>query len=265
MIGAIIGDIVGSRFERANHKSTDFELFTDKCSFTDDTTMTLAVAKALLESDGDLNVLSTNAIKCMQEIGRKYSNCGYGQMFWLWLHKRNPRPYNSLGNGAAMRVSPVAYVARSQEECILLSDELTKVSHNHPEGMRGARAAAVATWAALHNMSKVEIQKLIESEYYGMDFTIDELRPNYHFDVTCHGSVPQAIKAFLESSNFEDAIRLAVSIGGDSDTIAAITGGIAGAYYGVPDNITSRALTYLPRDLVDIFEEFVATYPAIKQ
>lgn len=166
MIGAIIGDIVGSRFERANHKSTEFELFTKKCHFTDDTVMTLAIAKALLESNGDLSALSGNAVKCMQELGRKYPNCGYGQKFYLWLNRKNPQPYQSYGNGAAMRVSPVAYAARFQTECIVLSNEVTKVSHNHPEGMWGARAAAVATWAALHKMPKPEIQKLIETEYH---------------------------------------------------------------------------------------------------
>ncbi len=260
MIGAIIGDIVGSRFERMNHKSTDFELFTDKCSFTDDTTMTLAVAKALLESDGDLNVLSENTVKCMQEIGRKYPNCGYGQMFWLWLHKRNPKPYNSFGNGSAMRVSPVAYAGKTMEQCLDFSDAVTNVSHNHPQGVLGAQAAAAATWAALHDWKKQEIRDLIQDHFYDLSFTIDELRPNYRFDATCQGSVPQAIKAFLESKNFEDAIRLAVSIGGDSDTIAAIAGGIAGAYYGVPDHLIAQAMKYLPEDLCSILAEFGTTY-----
>lgn len=260
MIGAIIGDIVGSRFERANHKSTDFELFTKECHFTDDTVMTLAVAKALLESDGDLSTLGSNAAKCMQEIGRSYPNCGYGQMFWLWLHKKNPKPYNSLGNGSAMRVSPVAYAAKTMEQCLDFSDAVTNVSHNHPQGMLGAQAAAAATWAALHDWSKQEIEELIQDQFYDLSFTIEELRPHYHFDATCPGSVPQAIKAFLESNNFEDAIRLAVSIGGDSDTIAAIAGGIAGAYYGVPDNIAECALTYLPKDLRDILAEFTIRY-----
>lgn len=260
MIGAIIGDIVGSRFERANCKSTDFELFTKECHFTDDTVMTLAVAKALLESDGDLSTLSSNAVRCMQKIGRMYPNCGYGQMFWLWLHKRKPKPYNSLGNGSAMRISPVAYAAETMEQCLDFSDAVTNVSHNHPQGVLGAQAAAVATWAALHNWSKQEIEELIQDQFYDLNFTINELRPNYRFDATCQGSVPQAIKAFLESKNFEDAIRLAVSIGGDSDTIAAIAGGIAGAYYGVPDQLRAQAMTYLPEDLRDILAEFEATY-----
>lgn len=260
MIGAIIGDIVGSRFEWANHKSTNFELFTNQCSFTDDSVMTFAVAKTFLESRDDWNTLSANAVKYMQEIGRKYSNCGYGQMFWLWLHKKNPRPYQSFGNGAAMRISPVAYAADSMEQCIAFSNAITTVSHDHPEGLKGAEAAAVAVWAALHQWSKAEIQELIEEKYYILNFTIDEIRPKYRFDASCQGSIPQAIKAFLESSDFEDAIRLAVSIGGDSDTIAAIAGGIAEAYYGVPSNLRTKAMEYLPEDLRDILTEFETVY-----
>ena len=260
MIGAIIGDIVGSRFERANCKSTKFELFTKRCSFTDDTVMTLAIAKALLESDNDWSRLRENAVKCMQEIGRRYPNCGYGQMFYLWLHKRTPKPYNSFGNGAAMRVSPVAYVAETIEQCIKLSDIVTGVSHNHPEGLKGAQAAAVATWAALQEMPKQEIRELIEDRFYDLNFTIDEIRPKYRFDASCQGSVPQAIKAFLESDDFESAIRLAVSIGGDSDTIAVIAGGIAEAYYGIPEHIKMQAIKYLTEDLRDIMVEFEVAY-----
>lgn len=260
MIGAIIGDIVGSRFERSNYKATDFELFTNDCHFTDDTVMTVAVAKALLESDADWTALGTNTVKCMQELGRKYPNCGYGQMFWLWLHKQNPKPYGSLGNGSAMRISPVAYAAKTMEQCLDFSDAVTNVSHNHPQGVLGARAAAVATWAAIHDWKKQEIKELIQDQFYDLNFTIKELRPNYRFDATCPGSVPQAIKAFLESNDFEDAIRLAVSIGGDSDTIAAIAGGIAGAYYGVPDNLRKQAMKYLPKDLLDISVEFETAY-----
>lgn len=260
MIGAIIGDIIGSRFERANHKSTDFDLFTKKCSFTDDSVMTLAVAKAILESKDDWSALGANAVKYMQEVGRRYPNCGYGQNFWLWLHESDPKPYQSFGNGAAMRISPVTYAAGSMDECIALSNAVTIVSHDHPEGMKGAEAVAVATWAALHKWPKDSIRALIRPRYYILDFTIDEIRPRYRFDVSCQGSVPQAIQAFLESTDFEDAIRLAVSIGGDSDTIAAITGGIAGAYYGVPNDIRAQALTYLTEDLKDILSDFETAY-----
>ena len=181
-------------------------------------------------------------------------------MFYLWLHKRTPKPYNSFGNGAAMRVSPVAYVAETIEQCIKLSDIVTGVSHNHPEGLKGAQAAAVATWAALQEMPKQEIRELIEDRFYDLNFTIDEIRPKYRFDASCQGSVPQAIKAFLESDDFESAIRLAVSIGGDSDTIAAIAGGIAEAYYGIPEHIKMHAIKYLTEDLRDIMVEFEVAY-----
>lgn len=164
--------------------------------------MTLAAAKALLESRNDWGTLGTNAVKCMQEVGRRYPDCGYGQMFWQWLHQKNPQRYQSIGNGAAMRISPVAYAAESMEQCIAFSNEVTKVSHDRPEGLKGAEAAAVATWAAMHGMLKQEIGELTGDQYYTLDFTIDEPRPHYCFDVTCQGSVPQAIKAFLESNDF---------------------------------------------------------------
>lgn len=260
MLGAIIGDIVGSRFERHNHKSKDFELFTDQCRFTDDTAMTVAIAKALLESKDDYSHLEINAVKCMQEIGRRYPNCGFGQGFWLWLYKKEPKPYWSYGNGSAMRVSPVAYAAKLDVECLMLADMVTCVSHDHPEGIKGAEAVALATWGALNGATKQMIQKRIENRYYILDFTIDEIRPTYRFDASCQGSAPQAIKAFLESEDFEDAIRIAISLGGDSDTIAAITGGIAGAYYGVPDDLWQKAAEYLPQEFIDILNEFERTY-----
>lgn len=261
MIGAIIGDIVGSRFERRNHKSKDFELFTDRCRFTDDTAMTIAIAKALLASQDDYSDLSGNAVGYMREIGLKYPNCGFGSGFWSWLHRKTPEPYGSYGNGAAMRISPVAYAAKSKKECIALSDAVTCVTHNHPEGMKGAEVTALAVWGALNGTNKQMIRKRIEGGgYYILDFTIDEIRPIYRFDASCQGSVPQAIKAFLESENFEDAIRIAVSLGGDSDTIAAITGGIAGAYYGVPKALRDKAMDYLPEEFCSIIDEFERRY-----
>lgn len=260
MLGAIIGDIVGSRFERHNHKSKDFDLFTDRCRFTDDTAMTVAVAKALLECKGDYTELSDHTVRCMQEIGRKYPNAGYGQIFYLWLRHKNPGPYRSYGNGSAMRVSPVAYVAKTGKECIQLAKAVTQVSHDHPEGIKGAEAAALATWGALNGATKSMIQKRIEDQYYILDFAIDEIRPKYRFDASCQGSVPQAIEAFLESENFEDTIRIAVSLGGDSDTIAAIAGGIAGAYYGVPNDLRLKAIEYLPAEFIDILEDFEKNY-----
>lgn len=260
MLGAIIGDIVGSRFERNSHKSKDFELFTDQCRFTDDTAMTVAIAKALLECNGDYTDLSNHAIRCMQEIGQKYPDAGYGRIFYQWLYKKVPGPYWSYGNGSAMRVSPVAYVAKSAKECIKLSDAVTRVSHNHPEGMKGAEAIASMIFGVRSALPKSLLRDVAQTRYYILDFTIDKIRPKYRFDASCQDSVPQAIEAFLESESFEDAIRIAVSLGGDSDTIAAMTGSIAGAYYGVPNELRKRALTYLPQDFLDILEEFEATY-----
>ena len=260
MLGAIIGDIVGSRFERHNHKSKDFDLFTDRCRFTDDTAMTVAVAKALLECKGDYTELSDHTVRCMQEIGRKYPNAGYGRAFYKWLHHKNPKPYQSYGNGSAMRVSPVAHVAKSEMECIWLANAVTRVTHDHPEGMKGAKAVALTTWGAMRRIPKGAIRAHIEEWYYILDFTIDEIRPKYRFDASCQGSVPQAIKAFLESEDFEDAIRIAVSLGGDSDTIAAIAGGIAGAYYGVPNDLRLKAMGYLPAEFIDILEDFEKNY-----
>jgi type I restriction enzyme M protein len=219
--------------------------------------MTLAVAKAILESGGDTDRLPEYAVTCMREIGRAYPY-GYGGRFWRWLQSDEPRPYGSWGNGAAMRVSPCAWAAGSLEEALRLSDAVTGVTHNHPEGMKGARAVTSAIWLARQGADMGEIRGHIREYYYPLDFTLDELRPRYEFDVSCQGSVPQAIEAFLESDSFEDAVRGAVSIGGDSDTIAAMTGGIAEAYYGIPENIRKNALTFLDerrQGILDAFEE----------
>lgn len=247
MLGAIVGDIVGSRFEWHNIKNKDFELFTLDCFPTDDSIMTLAVAQALLKCAGDYSVLGEKAIHYMQTIGRIYPRCGFGGNFLWWVLGDSPEPYNSYGNGAAMRVSPCAYAASSLEETIELSRKVTEVSHNHPEGIKGAEATAVATYMARTGKSIPEIRQYINDKYYPMDFTLDSIRDSYEFDVSCQGTVPPAIMAFLESTDFEDAIRNAISIGGDSDTIAAITGGIAGAYYGVPTDIREKALSYMDR------------------
>ncbi len=261
MLGAIVGDIVGSVYEWHNIKVKDFPLFTTGCSPTDDFIMTLAVAKALIESKNDgYHSLSDNVVKYMQEIGRKHFNCGFGGKFRQWIKSNDPQPYGSFGNGSAMRVSPMAYVAETMEECIRLADAVTIVTHDHPEGIKGGRAAAIATWLALHGSSKEDIRQEIEEHYYPLDFTIDGIRPTYTFDVTCQGSVPQAIEAFMESSDFEDAIRTAISIGGDSDTIAAITGAIAGACYGIPDEIATKAYEYLSTDIRMILDEFESQY-----
>lgn len=265
MLGAIIGDIVGSRFEWDNIKSKKFTLFTPKCFPTDDSIMTLAVANTILSCDGDYSELADHAVMCMQELGRRYPNAGYGGHFARWLNMPHPKPYGSYGNGSAMRVSPCAYAADTLEDAKALAKTVTEVSHNHPEGVKGAEATAAAVFLGLHGSSIAEIRDYINEHYYPMDFTLDKIRPAYTFDVSCQGSVPQAIMAFLESTGFEDAIRNAISIGGDSDTIAAITGSIAEAYYGVPDDIRSQAVQYLDEVQIDILNRFEAKYGIIQE
>lgn len=260
MIGAIIGDIVGSRFEWNNIKSKEFDLFTSKCLPTDDSIMSLAIAKAILVSNSDHSDLSKNAVKYMQSIGRLYPDCGYGGNFYNWIFSDNPKPYNSFGNGAAMRVSAAGFAANSLDEAKLISKIVTEVSHNHPEGMKGAEATAVAIYMAKSSSSMEGIKDYINKHYYSIDFTLDDIREAYSFDVSCQGSVPQALQAFFESTGFEDAIRNAISIGGDSDTIAAITGGIAEAYYDVPENIRKEALKFLDKNLMEIIIDFENKY-----
>ncbi|MEK3674152.1 N-6 DNA methylase [Paenibacillus sp. FSL R10-2771] len=262
MIGAIIGDIVGSRFEWDNHRSKDFDFLTYKCFFTDDSVMSLAICEALMICKRDYRDLGDQAVKSMRFIGRPYPNCGYGERFYKWMYSDTPEPYNSFGNGAAMRVSACSYVANSIEEAKLLSHKVTAVTHNHPEGIKGAEATAVAVFLARSGKNILEIRDYIDKHYYPMNFSIDEIRETYQFNESCQETVPQALVAFFESSNFEDAIRNAVSIGGDSDTLAAITGGIAEAYYGVPTNIRKHALTFLDERLLRILLEFENLYPA---
>lgn len=271
MIGAIIGDIVGSRFEFNNHKSMEFELFTEDCFVTDDSIMTLAVAKAIMITDKDaklgfsnkrqdevyLSRLEMNTITCMQAIGKNYPNCGYGSNFGQWIFSENPQPYGSYGNGAAMRISPVGEIAESVEDVRLLSKVITGVSHNHEEGIKGAEATAMAIFLARTGHEKEKIRKYVGEHYYTLDFTLDEIRDSYMFNETCQKTVPQAIQAFLEANSFESAIRNAVSIGGDSDTLAAITGSIAEAYYGVPDDLVKKALTYLDDELLEIYNDMI--------
>ena len=260
MLGAIVGDIVGSVYEFSNHRSKEFELFKPQCFATDDSIMTLAIAKAVLESAPDHHDLADNAVKYMREVGQPYPYCGYGGRFMDWMYSDKPKPYNSFGNGAAMRVSPVAYAAKGLEEAVEMSKAVTAVTHNHPEGIKGAEATAVCTWLALHGAGKDRILDVVNSLYYHIDFTIDEIRPTYRFNETCQDTVPQALEAFFESTDFEDAIRIAISVGGDSDTLAAITGAVAGAYYGIPDDIAKKASSYLDPVLSDILSEFERKY-----
>ena len=257
MLGAIIGDIAGSRFEWQNIKTKDFELLThlQGCKLTDDSIMSLAIAQAILECS-DVNALSQTAVHCMQKLGNMYPHAGYGGHFQRWLTTQNPKPYNSFGNGAAMRISACGYAASNIEEVKALSGAVTKVTHNHPEGMKAAEAVAIAIYMARTGSSMLEIRDHITKHYYSIAFTLDSIRPTYTFDVTCQGSVPQAFEAFFESTGFEDAIRNAISIGGDSDTIAAITGSIAEAYYGVPADLKEKAKTFLDNRLLEILTKY---------
>jgi len=261
LLGAIIGDIVGSRFEWNNIKNKVFDFLTYSCELTDDSVMSLAIAKAILYAGENIDKLSNLAIRYMREIGRKYPDCGYGGMFSQWIVSDVMGSYNSYGNGAAMRVSACDFAAKTIEEVKVLFRKVTEVTHNHPEGIKGAEATAVCVFLAREGKNILEIRDYVSKNYYPLNFSLDSIRRSYQFDVTCQGTVPQAIMAFLESTDFEDAIRNAVSIGGDSDTLAAITGSIAEAYYGIPIEIRKHALTFLDERLLKILIEFENSYP----
>ena len=265
MLGAIIGDIVGSRFEWNNHRNKDFEFLTYKCFPTDDSIMSLAIAQAILVSKKNYSDLSENAVECMQSVGRNYPDCGYGGNFYNWIFSDDPKPYNSYGSGAAMRVSAAGFAANSIEEAKKLSKLVTEVSHNHPEGLKGAEAIAVAIYMAKTGSNIFEIRDYVNKNYYSMNFTLDEIRDSYQFNETCQGTVPQALEAFFESTGFEDAIRNAISIGGDSDTVAAICGGVAEAYYGIPTDIRKHALTFLDQNLMKLLTSFENKYPPVME
>lgn len=266
MYGAIIGDIAGSVYEFHNIKSKEFKFISANCRFTDDTAMSIAVANALVRSVSENMDFKSLVVEEMQSIGREYPHAGYGGMFRRWLASETPAPYNSFGNGSAMRVSACGLFALSLEEALSLAKESAEVTHSHPEGIKGAQATAAAIYLAKTHKSRDEIRKYIEENFYSLDFTLDEIRPAYQFDVTCQGSVPQAIVAFLESESYEDAIRNAISIGGDSDTIAAVTGGIAMAYYraasadkhAFTQNIVDKYAinSLLPEKFVRIIQDF---------
>jgi ADP-ribosylglycohydrolase len=245
MLGAIVGDIIGSPYERNGIKTTEFELFGKRSCFTDDTVMTVAVAEAL-QKGGERE----NYIAAMRKYGKAYRDAGYGNGFAFWLDSKKPEPYGSFGNGSAMRVSPVAWWFNTLEEVEKGAEASAAVTHNHPEGIKGAQATAAAIFLARKGKDKAEIKEYIENHYgYDLSRTLDEIRPAYSFDSSCQKTVPEAITAFLESDGFEDAIRKAVSLGGDSDTLAAITGSIAEAAYGIPKEIEEQALSRLDHTL----------------
>ena len=257
MIGAIIGDIIGSSYEFKGLKIKDFPLFNREDRFTDDTVMTCAIAQSLLDCNGDYTNLSKITIINMHEIGKHYyQTAGYGGMFFDWLIKGKTEPYGSFGNGSAMRIGAVPYFANSLEECKELTKKVTEITHNHPEGLKGAEATAVAEYMALNGSSKEEIKKYIEDNYYSLDYDEDDLFENYKFEGSCQETVPQCIFAFWISTSYEDAIRKVVSWGGDVDTMGAITGAIAGAFYGVPKEIEEKGLEYLDPDMAYIVCQF---------
>lgn len=258
MLGAIIGDIVGSRFEFRNRKTKEFELFNQYSHFTDDTVLTIATMDVLLNKKPfDVTY---------KEWFRKYPDAGYGGRFMKWGLSDSLEPYNSFGNGSAMRVSPIGFYYDNEEEVLKMAEESAKVTHNHPEGIKGAQATALAIFLARKGATKEEIKKEIEERFnYYLDEPLDSIRTWYRFDETCQGSVPQAIRAFLESENFEDAIRNAISIGGDSDTIACITGGIAEAYYGsISEDLKAEAYKRLNEDMISIIDNFYAQLNSAK-
>ena len=264
MLGAIYGDIVGSRFELSGFNEYDFPMFHPSCHFTDDTLMTLAVALTLVVTRNNRDNYKNTLIRNMKDIAHKHPNVGWGKMFYAWLFKYSiPTPLNSYGNGSAMRISPVGWVCDTLEETIELSKLTTEITHNHPEGIKGAEAVAVAIFMARTGESKEEIKSKMISYYPELaDMSIAKLKASgYGLDelgnwVTCQGSVPQAICAFLESTSFEDAIRKAISLGADSDTQAAITGSIAEAYYGLTYYDEDKVMPYLPEDLQSIYFAF---------
>ena len=260
MYGAILGDIVGSpyEFDHNNYKAKNFPLFSRRSEFTDDTVMTLAVAKALMNTCGqDDAVIKAALVREMQRLGRAYPDRGYGARFDSWLHAEDPQPYNSYGNGSAMRVSPAAWLAENMTEALHLARLTAEVTHDHPEGIKGAQATAAAIFLARTGHSKVDIKAQVEHEFgYNLSRTCDEIRPVYRHVESCQETVPQAIIAFLESAGFEDALRTAVSLGGDSDTLAAITGSIAEAFYGVSEELKQECRQRLTPELAGILQKW---------
>lgn len=285
MYGALIGNIVGSRDELGGLKTKSFPLFPQDCTYTDDAIMTAAVAKAITlsiqehrKTNGHGKAFQKFLVETMQDFGKRYTHPkgGYGANFSAWLQQEYPRPYNSFGNAGAMRVSPCGLIAVSLEEAKALARASASVTHTHPEGIKGAEAVAAAVFMAKNGSAKADIKAYIEKHYYPLNFTLDSIRPAYRFDASCQGTVPQAIAAFLESDSFEDAIRNAVSLGGDTATLGAITGSIAWVYYAVQNgsyehwkenkfdvsmqNIKAQAMMHLPEEFIEIADAFHAEF-----
>jgi ADP-ribosylglycohydrolase len=258
MIGAIAGDIIGSVYEWHNIKTTDFPLFSPNSKFTDDTVMTVAVADCLLNNK--------NYTETLKYYGRTFPNVGYGDDFYNWIKSRNDKPNNSYGIGAAMRISPIGYIFNDIESICIEAEKMTVISHNHPEAVKGAQAIAVSIFLSRNGKSKIEIRDFIEHRFgYSLSRRLDDIRLNYKYNESCQGLVPEAITSFLESENYEDAIRKAISLGGDSDTMACVTGGIAEAFYGdIACVIIAETKKRLPSDLLDIIDQFEQRINLIK-
>ena len=254
MIGAIAGDIIGSVYEANPIKTTKFPLFSVNSRFTDDTVLTIATADALMKGQDYASVY--------RQFGRDYPRAGYGATFINWLMIDEAPPYNSWGNGSAMRISPVGFARQSTQDVLEEAAKSAAVTHNHPEGIKGAQATALAIFMGRQEKTKEEIRRVIGEKFdYNMDRTIEEIRPNYFFEVSCQGSVPEAIIAFLQSDDFESAIRLAVSLGGDSDTLACIAGGIAQAFYKeIPQQLEKEIRSRLPQKFLSVLDEFSKKY-----
>ncbi|MDW8714412.1 ADP-ribosylglycohydrolase family protein [Streptococcus suis] len=262
MFGAIVGDVIGSRFECRNNKSKEFDLFHPTCRFTDDSVMTAAVAASFLSLSEPFDDLEEALVLNMKDFGKLYPRAGYGPQFKKWIESKDSAPYNSFGNGSAMRVSACGHVGKSLEETLTLAERVASVTHNHPEGIKGAQAVAGAIFLARTGKTKEEIRQFVTDHFYNLDFTLDAIRPTYQFDSSCQGSVPQAIVAFLEATDFEDAIRNAISLGGDSDTLAAITGSIAEVFFGIPDEIVYQTTDFLPSLIMEVSWYFEQDYPS---
>lgn len=257
MLGAILGDIIGSPYEFGSRKSKEFSLFTCGSRVTDDSLMTIAVGCACVNADlCDEEDFKQKVAYYMRLIGRQYRDAGYGGKFYKWLIDSSMGPYKSYGNGSGMRVSPVAYAGNTLEEVEKLAKWSAEVTHNSMDGVSGAQAIAGSIYLARTGKSKEEIREYVSKNFYNLDFTLDYIRPFYSFDVTCKGSVPHAIVAFLEAESFEDAIRNAISLGGDCDTIGAMTGAIAEAYFGIPDDLQEKAFEYMDEQIQEYYYEY---------
>lgn len=264
MLGAMAGDIIGSRFEFANIKTKEFPLFTNGCRFTDDSVLTAAVARALMEFREGKGALPDLAVSELRNFARSHPDAGYGGMFASWVDSQVPTPYGSYGNGAAMRISPVGWIASSKDEVREFSRQITSVTHNHPDAIRGAEAVSMAVYLLRTGAARDQVRLVIASEYgYDLNKSLDEIRPHYCFDVSCSGSIPPALTAFFEADDFEDAIRNAVSLGGDSDTIAAITGSLAEAHFGIPIGIREATSGFLDDELWLTILDFARYAPIV--